>query len=94
LGQNAPFFYKFMDFGGNMSQRTDWLPSSRTGQLAMCHDWMMVAGSKTTEWGIPTTVINDLDNLYQFAKDALEVAQDEITRTPVATAECMRGLRH
>jgi hypothetical protein len=34
------------------SQRTDWLPGTRDGILAMAHDWISVIPGKAALWGI------------------------------------------
>jgi hypothetical protein len=39
-------------------------------------------------WGIPSPVLTEFDALLQAAESALETAQNETTRTPVATAQC------
>jgi hypothetical protein len=71
-----------------MSQKTDWLPGTREGQLAMARDWQSVAGTKTAAWGIPAAVLTELGTLITAANTALTTAQNETTRTPVATAQC------
>jgi hypothetical protein len=71
-----------------MSQRTDWLPASRTGQLSMAKDWKAVMNANTGAWGIPAEVLTAFDGLIQTAETALAAAQNETTRTPVATAQC------
>jgi hypothetical protein len=71
-----------------MSQRSDWLPASREEQLAMAWDWISVAGGKAAAWEIPARVITELDELAKASRDALAEAQNETTRTPVATAKC------
>jgi hypothetical protein len=71
-----------------MSKTTDWLPPSRAAQLAMAQDWITVVSAKTAAWSIPQPAINDLDTLAGHAAAALTAAQNETTRTPVATAQC------
>ncbi|MHB9293261.1 hypothetical protein Holit_02382 [Hollandina sp. SP2] len=71
-----------------MSNRSDWLPASRDGQLAMAKDWIAVATPKAAAWNIPPAVLQDLDSLTQAADTALAAAKNETTRTPVATAQC------
>jgi hypothetical protein len=71
-----------------MAANKDWLPKSRTGQLAMTRDWQSVAGTKTAAWGIPVAVLTELGALITAANTALTTAQNETTRTPVATAQC------
>ena len=71
-----------------MNQKTDWLPSDRTGQLTMAKDWHTVAGANTDAWGIPAAALQELNLLAQAADTALTAAKTETTRTPVATAQC------
>ena len=66
----------------------DWLPASREGQLAMARDWKSVMTAHAAEWNIPAAVLTEFDALVQAAESALETAQNETTRTPVATALC------
>jgi hypothetical protein len=72
-----------------MSQKTDWLPGTREEQLAMANTWLFVIGnSNPPPWGVPQTDVADLGNLTGEATTALTTAQNETTRTPVATAQC------
>ena len=71
-----------------MSKTTDWLPGTRTAQLAMAQDWKAVCTARQNDWGIPNAALTDLTALIQTAETALATAQNETTRTPVATAQC------
>ncbi|MDR1866673.1 MAG: hypothetical protein LBQ77_00220 [Treponema sp.] len=71
-----------------MIQRTDWFPTGREAILAMARNWQDVTGSETDAFGIPTTVLTGLGSLITAANTALIKAQNETTRTPVATAQC------
>jgi hypothetical protein len=71
-----------------MSISKDWLPNGREGQLAMARDWMDVVGPNESAWGIPPAAMQELNTRYQAAENALAVAKNETTRTPVATAQC------
>ena len=71
-----------------MSQRTDWLATTRTGILSMAKDWKAVMTANASAWNIPAAVITELDALIQAAETALNTAMNETTRTPVATAQC------
>ncbi|MDR2510842.1 MAG: hypothetical protein LBC77_09390 [Spirochaetaceae bacterium] len=71
-----------------MSATRDWMPGTRAGQLVMARDWNAVIGGKASAWSIPQDVLTDLGALLQAAESALEVAQNEMSRTPVATARC------
>jgi hypothetical protein len=66
----------------------DWLPHSRTEQLAMAKTWMDRIAVKKTDWNIPEAALLELGTLYAVARTALTTAQEETTRTPVATAQC------
>ena len=71
-----------------MTNRSDWLPGTREGQLAMARDWQSVMTAQAASWNIPAAVLTELDALFQAAESALATAQNETTRTPVATAQC------
>jgi hypothetical protein len=67
----------------------DWLPGSRTEQLRMARNWLMViTPEKAAAWGIPPAVMNGLDKAAEDAGEALRKAMDAATRTMVITAEC------
>jgi hypothetical protein len=71
-----------------MSQKTDWFPGTREGQLAMARDWQSVLAVKADAWGVPQNVVQELAALTATAAAALNTAKTETTRTPVATAQC------
>ena len=71
-----------------MAHYSDWLPTTRTGILAMAKDWKTVCTAKAGAWNIPAATLTELDALTQAAQTALDTAQNETTRTPVATAQC------
>jgi hypothetical protein len=71
-----------------MSTTHDWLPTARSAILAMAKDWKAVCTSNQNAWSIPAAVLTELDGLMQTAETALATAQNETTRTPVATAQC------
>ncbi|MDR2552862.1 MAG: hypothetical protein LBD31_06845 [Treponema sp.] len=71
-----------------MSQKTDWLPGTRSGQLSMARDWKAVMTAQAAAWSIPAAAITEYDALFLAAEGALETAQNETTRTPVTTARC------
>jgi hypothetical protein len=54
----------------------------------MAKDWQSVAGTNAAAWGIPSAVLTEFGGLVQTADTALTTAQNETTRTPVATAQC------
>jgi hypothetical protein len=66
----------------------DWLPTNREQILEMAIDWQSVITSKICEWGIPPEVLRELGVLLAAAANALTVAKNETTRTPVTTAQC------
>ena len=73
-----------------MSQKTEWMPGTRAGQLTLCRDWLSVltAGGKAAAWSVPQTRITELGSSAGEADTALATAQTETSRTPVATAAC------
>jgi hypothetical protein len=71
-----------------MSQKTDWIPGTRTGQLSMARDWKSVMAARAAARNIPASALTEFDALFQTAQGALETAQNETTRTPVTTAQC------
>jgi hypothetical protein len=73
-----------------MAHYTEWLPTVRSAQIAMSRDWISLLGSggKAAAWSIPTTAVQSLGVVYNTAQTALETAQNETTRTPVANAQC------
>jgi hypothetical protein len=66
----------------------DWWPQGRAEQMAMSKDWKAVMTANATAWNIPAAVLTNFDTLIQAAETALTTAQNETTRTPVATAQC------
>jgi hypothetical protein len=54
----------------------------------MARDWQAVAEPKASDWGIPASTLTELGIRIQAADAALAAAQNETTRTPVATAQC------
>jgi len=53
----------------------DWLPSSRTDQLAMANNWNTQLNTKATAWGVPSAAVNALITLTADASDAILRAQ-------------------
>jgi hypothetical protein len=54
----------------------------------MARDWQTVSTVNAAAWGIPAAALTELDSLVRAANVALTTAQNETTRTPVATAQC------
>ena len=71
-----------------MSTSRDWFPTVRTGQLTMAKNWGQIMGSSAALWNIPPATVQQLTALTGEAESALAEAQNETTRTPVATARC------
>jgi hypothetical protein len=67
---------------------TDWLPANRETILEMARDWQSAAASQKAAWGVPDISLANLQARSDAAEAALAVAQNESTRTPVATARC------
>jgi hypothetical protein len=70
-----------------MAYNIDWLPGARDGQLAMAKDWVSVTGTVHL-WSISLTAMQELGGLTEAAETALAAANNETTRTPVASAQC------
>lgn len=65
-----------------MSVTRDWLPHTRTGQLEMAQSWVSyITQTKATAWGIPTTVMTQLENLVENANETLNSVAS-FDRTP------------
>ncbi|MDR0684972.1 MAG: hypothetical protein LBF83_07570 [Spirochaetaceae bacterium] len=43
-----------------MSQKTDWFPGARAGQLAMAKNWGGILPAKAEAWGVPTAEVTAL----------------------------------
>ncbi|MDR2515756.1 MAG: hypothetical protein LBC88_00050, partial [Spirochaetaceae bacterium] len=71
-----------------MANRSDWLPGTREGQLAMVKDWISVVEGKAAAWLVPAAALTGLGGFKEEAETALDTARNETTRTPVATARC------
>jgi hypothetical protein len=54
----------------------------------MAKDWKTAITARQNDWNIPNPVLSELGSLIQTAETALAAAQNETTRTPVATAQC------
>jgi hypothetical protein len=54
----------------------------------MADDWVAVCTTNQTAWGIPGPSMTELTARRNAARTALETAQNETTRTPVANARC------
>jgi hypothetical protein len=67
----------------------DWLPHARVGQLNMAKVWLTVLNAKKSAWGIPQTVIDDLQPLI-LAADTVLAQLTSPDRTSVITAEANR----
>jgi hypothetical protein len=71
-----------------MSKKSEWFASSREGQLAMGREWQAVLLDSGAAWGVPSSALAKLAGVVTDAAEALDVAKNETTRTPVATARC------
>jgi hypothetical protein len=60
----------------------------------MAKDWETVMTANSAPWGIPPAVLTEFDALIQTADTALATAKNETTRTPVATPNAGKRLRH
>ena len=57
-----------------MSNNSDWLPGSRTEQLAMAKTWIKVFSVKGESWGITESMQMDLNNKIIRAQESLDAA--------------------
>ncbi|MDR2739123.1 MAG: hypothetical protein LBB68_04760 [Treponema sp.] len=71
-----------------MTATKDWLPTTRDAILAMAANWITVCSARKTDWGISQPALAELITHAGTAEAALDVAKNETTRTPVATARC------
>ncbi|MDR2739933.1 MAG: hypothetical protein LBB68_08920 [Treponema sp.] len=69
---------------------TDWLPASRTEQLATARNWISIINAPVDppDWGIPPAKITAFITIVDTAEAALLRVQSDSERTPVATAQC------
>jgi hypothetical protein len=87
-------FYRYYTFISiirrylTLNHRSDWLPGTRDGQLAMAKNWNVIIPAHAAAWGIPNATAQELAALTAAAETALNTAKNETTRTPVATAQC------
>jgi hypothetical protein len=73
-----------------MGGERNWLPGTRTGQLAMAQSWFTIFGTNNQgdAWGIPGAVQLQLGSLAQAAAHILEIAMNDATRTKPVNAQC------
>ncbi|GHU40911.1 hypothetical protein FACS1894190_08360 [Spirochaetia bacterium] len=71
-----------------MATNKDWLPKTRTEQLAMAKDWLAVLATEGAAWKITEADKAELAGLVEDAGNAIAVEKNETTRTPVAIAQC------
>jgi hypothetical protein len=80
-----------------MALYKDWFGGSRTEQLFMGKNWIFILQSIASSqpgttvaalWNISDEAVLELVTLVTAAESALGIAQNEETRTPVATTRC------
>jgi hypothetical protein len=71
----------------------DWLPKPRQDILTMTKNWIQTIGGSATVWSVPLPTVHQLTALAGEAETALADAQNETTRTPVATAHCKEAFK-
>ena len=71
-----------------MSQRSDWLPGTRKGILAMAKEWIIVMMENGQAWGLAAGVLTKFTALTEAAETALAVVENDSTNTSVAMAKC------
>jgi hypothetical protein len=57
-------------------------------QLVMGKNWVSILAVNAPVWNISGNVLPELQALVNTVETALGIAQNEDTRTPVATAQC------
>jgi hypothetical protein len=70
-----------------MPKSTDWLSSTRSGQIEMAKNWNTLLSSKGTAWGVPAADITELQTMTRTAQDLLDLAMSA-ERTAAITAQC------
>jgi hypothetical protein len=73
-----------------MAKNTDWMPTTREGQLAMAKTWAKVLKEKGSRWGVTPADISELDDLIEDADKWLARAKSS-DRTAVITANCQEA---
>jgi hypothetical protein len=76
-----------------MILQSDWLPRGRAAILAMAAVWIAVCTIKKAVWNILDTALTELTALRITAGAALDKAENESTRSPVANAQCREAFR-
>jgi hypothetical protein len=71
-----------------MAVTLDWYPTSRTAQLVMAKNWVVILTAKGMEWKVPPEEAQALGAAVTEADSALAAAESDVTRTPVVTARC------
>jgi hypothetical protein len=66
----------------------DWLPKSRTEQLAIADDWIAMCAANQITWGILGVALTELIAFRDAVRTAMEIVQNETSRTLVTTAKC------
>ena len=73
-----------------MAHNQDWLPRSRTEQLAMARNWLNILETKAAAWGVPPATVEKLQILTADAITALDnamsAARNAVTNQQVRTA--------
>jgi hypothetical protein len=54
----------------------------------MAKDWLSVITANADAWGLPQSTPKEFGGVLEAAETALDTAENETTRTPVATARC------
>jgi hypothetical protein len=68
---------------------TKWLPGTREGQLNMAKVWADAIQNKGTLWGIPATILPDLQASITESEQILQTSLSA-DRTPAIITECQR----
>ena len=67
-----------------MSNRGDWMPSDRNGQLTMAKTWCAILGAKGETWGVPADVVTRISQKANVAGSENDIPASE--RNTVSSA--------
>jgi hypothetical protein len=72
-----------------MAERTDWVPGSRKGVLAMAKDQISyTTAERRSAWGIPADRFTEYGTAYSSAQTALAAVENTAERNHVDTVAC------
>jgi hypothetical protein len=83
--QTAPCFSNF--YNGGIFMGGDWYPGSRDAQIHQIETWILVFGTRATDWGIPSATVTELGTTLGGAKSILAFVKSG-ERTPASVVQC------